>query len=219
MLVGHYGVALLVKRVEPGLNLGLLFGAAMLQDLVLWGLVLYGVETVHSPADYSHGRFLTFDFPYSHGLLASLLWAIVAGLGGAWFAGDNLKARTFLLIGGVVFSHFLLDVLVHVPELPLVGQQSRKLGLGLWKQLPLAISLELLFATVASITYLRSPEPKAKRVVVGMLMTLMAVLTASQLWASQPPSSSQVAVSSLFLIVITCGIGAWIDRTGNGEKT
>jgi hypothetical protein len=219
MLVGHYGVALLVKRVEPRFNLGLLFGAAMLQDLVLWGLVLLGVENVHSPPDYSHGRFLTFDFQYSHGLLASLLWAFLAGLGGAWFAVGNLKTRTFLLLAGVVFSHFLLDVLVHVPELPLVGQQSKKLGLGLWKQLPLAVSLELLLAAFASIVYLRSPEPKAKRVVVGMLMALLAVLTASQLWASQPPSSSQVAVSSLFLILITCGIGAWVDRPGNGEKT
>jgi hypothetical protein len=201
------------------LNLGLLFGAAMLQDLVLWGLVLYGVENVHSPADYSHGRFLTFDFPYSHGLLASLLWALMAGSGGAWFALSNLRARTFLLLAAAVFSHFLLDVLVHVPEIPLFGQQSRKLGFGLWKHLPLAISLELVLATCASIIYLRSPEPTAKRVVIGMMMTLLAVLTASQLWARQPPSSTQVAVSSLFLILTTCGIGAWVDRHPNDEKT
>ena len=75
MFVGHLGVGLGLKKVEPEVNLGLLFFATLLLDFLLGIFVLMGIEQVHVPADYASLHYLMFTFPYSHGLLASLIWA------------------------------------------------------------------------------------------------------------------------------------------------
>lgn len=73
MFVGHLGVALGLKRAEPRLNLGLLCFATLLLDFLLGLFVLLGIEQVHVPATYAALHYLTFTFPFSHGLLAHLL--------------------------------------------------------------------------------------------------------------------------------------------------
>ena len=64
MFIGHLGVGLALKKAEPRANLGWLFAAAMLPDLVLWSLVLAGVEQSRVPSDYAERRYLGFEFPY-----------------------------------------------------------------------------------------------------------------------------------------------------------
>ena len=111
----------------------------MLLDILLWLLVLAGVESVQVPKDLRTMADLTFDFPYSHGLVASLGWSLVMFTIG-WFVGRRFPQQRFacaLALAADVFSHFILDWLVHIPELPLAGRDSMLLGFGLWKNLPL----------------------------------------------------------------------------------
>ena len=79
MFIGHLGVGLALKKAEPRVNLGWLFAAAMLPDLVLWSLVLAGVEQSWVPSDYAERRYLGFEFPYSHSLLGVLAGSALAG--------------------------------------------------------------------------------------------------------------------------------------------
>jgi len=48
-----------------------------------------------------------------------------------------------------VFSHWLLDALVHRPEMPLLGSSSRMAGLGLWNHMPVALAMEAVIALIA----------------------------------------------------------------------
>ena len=78
MLAGHLAVALALKPAEKRLNLGILFFAALFADFLLGILVLVGIEQVHIPANFGNVHYLTFTFPYSHGLLASIIWSLIA---------------------------------------------------------------------------------------------------------------------------------------------
>jgi hypothetical protein len=80
MFLGHFGVALTAKKVAPKASLGMLVLAAQFADL-LWPIFLLpGWEQVRiSPGDT---RFTPLDFisyPYSHRLLAELLWGLAIG--------------------------------------------------------------------------------------------------------------------------------------------
>jgi hypothetical protein len=119
MFVGHLGAGLAATRLAPRVNLGALFLAAMLLDALLWVFVLLGLEQVHVPADFGTVHYLTFTFPYSHGLFTSLLWSAAAVL---VTRACMSSVRAGLIVGATVFSHFLLDALVHVVGLPVLGR-------------------------------------------------------------------------------------------------
>ena len=78
MFVGHLGAGLAAKRLAPRVNLGVLFLAAMGLDALLWTFVLLGLEEMRVPGNFEEAHYLTFTFPYSHGLVASLAWSALA---------------------------------------------------------------------------------------------------------------------------------------------
>jgi hypothetical protein len=79
MGIGHVAVRLGLKRAECGINVGWLIFAALLPDFLLGWFALAGWETYQAPADYAVGHYLLFTFPLSHGLIAEIGWAAVAG--------------------------------------------------------------------------------------------------------------------------------------------
>jgi membrane-bound metal-dependent hydrolase YbcI (DUF457 family) len=111
-----------------------------------------GLEHAQVPPDFAARHYLTFTFPYSHGLVSLLLWGIILGALLCWTDARN-RSRAFLVIATLVVSHFLLDGLVHVPELPLLGQGSPKVGLALWNHMPLELSLETVMALAGLVVY------------------------------------------------------------------
>jgi hypothetical protein len=146
VFAGHIGVGLAIGRVERRINVGVFVAAALLLDAVLWLFVLLGWESVTIPVDFAETHQPEFVFPYSHGFLASIAWSTLAGTA-AFFSYPRLKAakvRAAILVAAAVFSHWLLDALVHVQELPLAGISSMKMGLGLWQNMPVALAAEAL---------------------------------------------------------------------------
>ena len=69
-------------------------------------------------------------YPISHSLLAVVLWAL--GLGAAYYFLKK-QLRGAVVIGLAVISHWVLDLVVHVPDLPLYPGDAPLLGLGLWQ--------------------------------------------------------------------------------------
>ncbi len=61
----------------------------------------------------------------------------------------------------MVVSHFILDGLVHVAGLPILGESSPKLGLGLWRNMPVELALETLLTLGCVVLYLRFIGPGA----------------------------------------------------------
>jgi membrane-bound metal-dependent hydrolase YbcI (DUF457 family) len=149
MFVGHLGAGLVAKAADRKINLGVLFACAMLLDAVLWLLALAGVERMHAPADYARRHYLSFDFPYSHSLLGAIVWAAAAALLWRAFARGGGAMTGALIVALAVLSHWVLDALVHPPELTLWGGASPRVGFDLWDRQPWALGVELAIALPA----------------------------------------------------------------------
>src|SRR5262245_10516174 len=148
MFIGHYGVSFAVKARDKSIPLWVLFLAVQFLD-VLWGVfVLAGIERLRITPGFTRTNPLDLYYmPYTHSLIGALGWSAL-GFGIYMLMGKVLsqgqdglvsngrittRTVTFgaLLVGFAVFSHWLLDLIVHRPDLPLYDD-SYKVGLGLW---------------------------------------------------------------------------------------
>jgi hypothetical protein len=216
MFAGHLGAGLALKGCSNSVSLGALLFAALALDVVLWLLVLGGVEAFRAPADYRTTADLTYDFPYSHSLVASLAWSLLGGTVAWLLRRSNGPERTqaALVIAAAMFSHFILDWLVHIPELPVMGNGSFKIGLGLWRHLSVAWCVEGLVAAAGLWLYLHTTKLTTTRKVTLLLMMalVMALTILGQARHASPPTPCQMAVSSLITIVVLIAVGFWIDH-------
>ena len=212
MGVGHAAVALGASRAAPRLNVGLLIFAAFLADFLLGIFAAVGIEQTHVPADFASRHYLTFTFPYSHGMFALVVWGILLGALLCRLDHGN-RGRAFLVIALVVLSHFVLDALVHVPELPLLGENSRKIGLALWNHLPLELTLETVMAIAGLAIYWRLPgNSNARRWAVAAFIFVVTGLTWSQLFVPRPPSASGLIPNWILAPLIISAILFAFDR-------
>jgi hypothetical protein len=217
VFVGHLGAGLAAKALEPRLSLGALFAAALLADLALWTLVLADVESVGPPVTAGGARFFTFAFPWSHGALASVAWSALAGAL-AWIAAGPAmprRGRLAATIAAVVASHFVLDAVVHVREMPLAGPASPKVGFGLWQAMPIALAIEGALALAALAAYLAVARPtRGRGIAVAALVATTGTLTAVGPWLpGDPPAPAALALSSLATLALVVVAGAWVDRS------
>jgi len=212
MFIGHLGAGLALKKFDRRTNLVWLFGAALFSDLLLWVLVLVGVERANVPENYAQLHYLTFQFPYSHGVVASISWSILI-LVVAQLLTRNLRTAVVLAVG--VLSHCLLDWVEHPPEIPLLGAGSPQFGLGLWNAMPMALGLELGLLLFGLHFYFNATTGTgfAARYGLIILLGLLTVMAfGGQLFAPKPSSSTQVAGSSLVSLVVLLLLAGWLDR-------
>jgi hypothetical protein len=192
MGIGHAAVALGASRAEPQMNVGLLVFAAFLADFLLGIFAAFGLERAHVPADFATRHYLTFTFPYSHGMVSLLVWGVLLGAMLCWLDRRNRK-QAFIVVAALVFSHFVLDGLVHAPELPLLGENSPKIGLALWNHMPLELTLETLMAIAGLAVYWKlSGGSNVSRWGMAVFVLLLTALTWTQLLATQAPNPSQL---------------------------
>jgi hypothetical protein len=217
MFLGHYGVALALKRAEPKLSLGTLFVAVQLADL-LWGIfLLLGWEHAQINPGVSAVTPIEFtDYPISHSLVGALAWSVVAAaLYYSWPTRDTQRHwQASAIVGLAVFSHFPLDVLVHLPDLPIAGNDSTKLGLGIWNHPAATYILELLFLGGGLALYLarRSQRHPVRPVRLTLLvLVLLGVYGASAL-GPPPPSMAAVALADIAGLTLIALMAAWADR-------
>jgi len=128
MFVGHYAPSFGLRSASAGVPLWVLFLAAQFVD-ILWSiLVMTGVEKVRiTPGFTASSPLDLYYMPYTHSLAASVAWGALVG----WLASFVWNRRGGLVVGLCVLSHWFLDLLVHVPDLPLWGD-LHKVGFGLW---------------------------------------------------------------------------------------
>jgi hypothetical protein len=214
MGVGHLAIGLMLKRAEPRVNLGLLFFAALLLDLLLGVFYWLGLEQASIPTHYENAHSVAFSFPYSHGLLASLLWSALAFLLARYLWQKEDRTRVGIIFGLAVFSHFILDFIVHVPELPVFGRNSYKLGLALWDHMSIALTLEMLLVVPGLILYLKRTggEGFSGRFGILALMIVFSILTVVGMTSSAPPNLTVLAASWIVTPLVLSGLAFWLDR-------
>lgn len=211
MFIGHFGVALAARRVSPKTSMGMLIFAAQFLDLLWPVLLLLGLEhveivpgiTTTSPFDFT-------DYPISHSLLMAMVWAAVVG--GIYYALRR-NARAAWVVAAAVLSHWVLDVIVHRPDLPLRPGGEARIGFGLWNSWAATISVEVLFFGVGLWLYLSSTRARDK---IGLyafwsLMALLFFGWVSTLLAPPPPSVAAVAWGGLAMWLIVPWAW-WADR-------
>lgn len=216
MGIGHFAVGLALKKAEPRVSLGPVIFGAYLCDFLLGVFVWLGIEQYHIPPNFVAKRYMTFTFPYSHGLAATLLWSALAAFAvGRFYSAAAFRAKAAWIVAAAVFSHFLLDAMVHVAGLPLIGEGSYKLGLGLWNHLPFELSLEAAMAIVGLVIYLRCTQGKGilgrygMIVLVGLLTPAMIIGQA--MTVSEPPRNA--LVESWIIAPLLLAVSAYrLDR-------
>lgn len=224
MFAGHIGAALALGRAERRVNVAVFVFAAMLLDFVLWLFVVLRRESVTIPVDFASTHQPHFVFPYSHGLLAGIGWSALAGAAMllARAQAKQPAIRAAGLVVAAVFSHWLLDALVHAPELPLAGDDSMKVGLGLWQHMPVALASEAAIAVAGLYLFLSgSALSRARKIALTVLtLSILAFTIVGMTVAPPPPSALAMAASSLAIIVIVCALFGWLGRrTGmNGQR-
>lgn len=211
MFVGHLGVALIGKRLEPSLSLGWFVAAAMALDL-LWPLfLLAGVErVVVEPGAMAFTPLVFESYPWSHSFLTAGGWAALL----AWLARwRHASSRAAWVVATLVVSHWVLDVATHAPDLPLWPGPSPRLGLGLWRSIPATLLVEGTLWAGALTVYLRSFR---RRDGSGRLAFWSLVLVSTGLWAAGPWSPPPPSARALpwFALVAWALIpwAAWADR-------
>jgi hypothetical protein len=216
MFLGHYGVALALKRAEPKLSLGTLFMAVQLVDF-LWGaFLLLGWERVRITPGYTAATPLeVLEYPISHSLVGMAAWSVAAAaLYYSWPTRDTSRHfRAAVIVAVAVLSHYLLDLIVHVPDLPLAGQDSPKLGLGLWNNLGATLAAELLVFGAGLAIYIarRSPRHPIRPVRLTILTVFLVGIYLANVFGPVPTSVTGIAVAVLILYPTIALLAAWAD--------
>lgn len=194
MFVGHYGVSFAVKKSDDSIPLWVLFVAVQLLDVVWAPLVLLGVERVRIVPGFTATNPLDLYYmPYTHSLVAALLWSAVAAATYRLLRRSS-SPRASLLVGAAVFSHWVLDFLVHRPDLPLFDN-SAKVGLGLWNHPVLAFGLEATLLLGSLALFVRHRAGRwAPLVVFGLIMLMIQAYV-----FFGPPSVSDAALAATAL--------------------
>jgi hypothetical protein len=209
MFIGHFAPAFIAAAVTPERpRLGAMFVAAQLVDWGFFTLALFGVEAMRiDPAASVMVPFDLYHMPYTHSLLGTSIWAI------AFFGVVSVYERSLrmgALAGLVVLSHWLLDFLVHVPDLTFDGTPP-KLGLGLWNLPWLAIPLELGLIGAALAFYLRRTRGPA-----GPPLVLAGVMLLFQLvnWFGPHPEAAGplLYLQALVAFAILTALAAWVGE-------
>jgi len=208
MFIGHFAVALAAKRVAPRTSLGVLFAAAQLPDVVWPVLVLAGAEKVEiHPGDTAFTPLAFTSYPWSHSLLMVAVTGAAAGL---IYAGLTRDRTGGLAITLLAISHWVLDWLVHRPDLPLVPGGA-VYGLGLWNSVPTTIVIEgsmFIVAVTAYATFTKARDRTGIWAYWSMIVFLAGVYIGN-VFGSPPPNGQVVAGVSLAGAVLLL---VWADR-------
>ena len=211
MFVGHLGLALGAKRLAPRTSLGLLVVATTFVDLLWPVLLLAGVERVRIAPSPNPFLVLSFEsYPVSHSAALVLAWSLLFG---AAVLAATRSLRAAAVCAALVASHWVLDAVSHAPDLP-AWPGGPKVGLGLWREVPAAVLVELAIFAAGVAVYLastRAREAVGRWAFAGWVALLLAVYLAS-LAGTPPPGPGAIAAANLGGTALGVAWAVWLDR-------
>ncbi len=181
MFAGHFGLAAGVRAKAPEVPLWGLMLATQLLDVVFVPLYLTGVETIDETYGHGYGDSV-IHADYTHSLLGALILTFLAG----FLARRLWGGKAGSIIGAVVFSHWILDLVVHREDMPILPGNLGDLpllGLGAWRYEGVSITLEAILLAVGFAMYARSvlrgskSRMKARAIVSSIVMGTLLVLS------------------------------------------
>ncbi|MDO8550274.1 MAG: metal-dependent hydrolase [Ignavibacteria bacterium] len=211
MFIGHFGVGLAAKKIDNKPSLGTLFLASQFIDLLWPFFLLLGIEKLEIYPGVSAFNPLDFVYyPYSHSLLGVLFWALLFG---AIYFLIKKNFKSALLLGILVLSHWILDLITHIPDLPLFPGIDTKVGFGLWNSVPLTIAVEGLIFIFGSYLYIKATKAENKRGTFALwsLLIFLVVIYVMNIIGPPPESAEAIGYAGLSQWLLIAW-GYWIDR-------
>lgn len=209
MFIGHFAPAFVAAAVySRGPKLGTYFVAAQLVDWAFFGLAIVGIEKMRIDPDATvMVPFDLYHMPYTHSLVGAAAWGLGMALVVAIWHRDALAGA---LSGAVVLSHWLLDWVVHRPDLTMAGGDETY-GLGLWNHPEIAMPLEIGIILAAFLYYLkRSRGPIAQPLI---LLSVLFAMQAINWFAPHPQEAGLfVFVQSLIAFGVLTGLAVWVGE-------
>lgn len=200
MFVGHYAAALAGKAIAPATPLWTYVVGAQLVDIGWASLVMADIEHFRINPALPGSSLDLYHMPYTHSLPAAVIWA----LAGAFVFQRLLKlpAKATAVLGGVILSHWLLDYLVHRPDLEIwIG--GPKVGLAWWNFPIPELILELGLIMVAG-AFWANRRGKARRSAwpAGLFLAVLCTLQMISLaLPSDGATSFQRAQTALYAFI------------------
>jgi hypothetical protein len=207
VFLGHIAVGLAGKRAAPGVSLGTWIASVQLVDLVWPVLLLAHVEHVRiAPGNTAFTPLDFYDYPVTHSLIGCAVWALV-------FAAVSMLARknvrTAVLLAAGVLSHWVLDVVSHRPDMPVLPH-GPYVGLGLWNSVPATLCVELLMFAAGLGLYVRRPGG-ATRVSFWVFVAFLLIAYTAAAFGPPPPNVQALAWSAMALWLLVPWAW-WVDR-------
>ena len=219
MFVGHYGVALALRPAKGSPSLPVLFTAVQLVDIAFFSFLIPGVERMRiTPGATVMNAMDLYFLPYTHSLVGALGFSLVFGAIVAALTPGDIRWRAFAISAFAVFSHWLLDLLVHRPDLGLLGDSEVKLGFGLWNYPFVEIPLEIAVALIGLAIFLGSRRPLSRTAMlsIGVLVVAMAGLQAFNWFGPSPAAGADLtvfAIEGVVAYLIFIALAWWVERT------
>jgi len=212
MFIGHYGPALGAKAAVRQIPLWVLFIAVQWMDVVWSILILTGVEKVRIVPGLMEGSALDLYYmPYTHGLFGALVLSVVLGAVVAMFMRENKRA-VFFIVALCVFSHWILDLVVHRPDLWIYD--GVKVGFGLWRWIWVSLPLELASLLIGAWFYVRYvPARRYGNIVFWVFIALMAAVEFQAAFGAPPASSQGEAETALVAYGVLALVAGLVDLT------
>jgi hypothetical protein len=208
MFVGHYGVGFAAKSGDKSIPLWVLFIAVQLLDVAWAPFVLLGIEKVRIvPGITATNPLDLYYMPYTHSLVAAILWS--AGAFVVYRLSAGCRTSSALLVGAAVLSHWVLDFVVHRPDLPLYDDAA-KAGLGLWNYPALAFGAEAALLFGGMWLYFRAGAARRGATLASGLG--MLGMQAQVFFGAPPPSDKAAAGTALAAYVVLAAIIGLLER-------
>ncbi|HVD96530.1 MAG TPA: hypothetical protein VNE84_10395 [Candidatus Limnocylindria bacterium] len=204
MFVGHYSVAFAVRTERNQIPLWVLFVAVQLLDLLWAPFVFLGLEkvrivlgiTARSPLDL-------YYMPYTHSLVGALVWSTLAAFVYKLVRGGKASSSAALIVALAVFSHWILDLIVHRPDLA-IYDDTLKVGFGLLNYKGAEFALEIALLIIGIALYLRRNVIKSAGRKIGIVVfgvVLILVQTQTTFGGRALSSNRIVAITTLFAAI------------------
>ncbi|MGB9475620.1 MAG: hypothetical protein WCE87_11200 [Candidatus Udaeobacter sp.] len=224
MFVGHYSVAFAAGSEKNKIPLWVLFIAVQFLDYIWATLVLIGIEKLRVIKGFTAGSMLDSYFhPYSHSLIAAILWSCVAAIVYkpicCWL-GLVYTATASFIVGVAVFSHWVLDLIAHPRDLA-VYDNTLKLGFGLWNYRDPEFALEIALLVFGIVLYVvRNPMPTIRKAAVIAFGVVLVVIQIGDTYVPRTPLTDKETVMGVWIFYTLFVIVAFvIEKIGSRRQT
>lgn len=213
MFVGHYGVSFAAKPAARSVPLWVWVIAVQWLDVVWSILVLLGVEKLRIVPGFTEANSLDLYYmPYTHGLPGAAALSLLLGAIVAAFIPQN-RASIFWLLAAAAFSHWILDLVVHTPDLPLYDDTA-KVGFGLWRHVAVSFPLELIVLGTGGWIYARTMPAMGGRgrAFLWGYIVLLALIQVYANFGPAPTSTQVMAIMAFGFYVLLAAMAAVVER-------